>query len=91
MKTKNPATKDASLVKVRLNSSEMVGAPGLIAWAINGYAFKRDQKKLREVVGETWNLKDSVVHDLLSKKIPHQVVGSVVEFETEDLNYKRVA
>jgi len=38
----------------RLGSSPLVHAPGLIAWAINGYAFPRDRTVILRVVTDTW-------------------------------------
>ena len=38
----------------RLQSSGLVYTPGVIAWAINGYSFPQDRKKMVEVIGGTF-------------------------------------
>jgi hypothetical protein len=58
----------------RLQSSGLVAAPGVVRWAINGYAFKKDRAKLRRVVTETWKgVPDDAVDALLSKRVPFTV------------------
>ncbi|MER9178920.1 hypothetical protein [Mesorhizobium sp. M0767] len=68
----------------RLGSSGLVGAPGLIAWAINGYAFKRDQKAMLNVVTQTWSIPEAAAKALLSKTAPYTLDGDVVVFTVED-------
>lgn len=62
----------------RLGSSEMVYAPGMIAWAINGYAFEHDRKVLLSLVSETWGLPEETAHRLLSREITYTVEGEAV-------------
>lgn len=37
-----------------LGSKALIHAPGVVAWAINGYAFERDHAVLRRVIVEGW-------------------------------------
>lgn len=62
----------------RLGSSEMVYAPGMIAWAINGYAFEKDRKALLSLVSETWSLPEATAHRLLSREITYTIEGEAV-------------
>lgn len=64
----------------RLGSSGLVHAPGLIAWAINGYAFKRDQKNLLRIVADSWGIPKDAAHKLLSKEVPYRIENDVVIF-----------
>lgn len=65
----------------RLGSSEHVHAPGIIAWAINGYAFERDRPVLRSVISGTWpGIPEDAVHELLSRSIRHEIDGGTVTF-----------
>lgn len=70
--------------RYRLGSSPLVYAPGIIAWAINGYHFKRYRKKLRAVITETWKgVSDEAAHRLLSGNVKYTIEGEAVVFETE--------
>lgn len=68
----------------RLGSSPLVGAPGVIAWAINGYAFKKDRKKLESIVSETWGIPAPATKALLSKSVPFVIEGEAVVFSYEE-------
>ena len=70
----------------RLGSSPMVHAPGVVAWAINGYAFKRDRANMVRVICEGWQgVPEHAAHALLSKRaaftIEDSAQGDVVVFE----------
>lgn len=65
----------------RLGSSKMIYAPGVIIWAINGYAFKRDRAAMLRVVLAGWDIPKKVAKGLLSKQIPYEVQGETVVFE----------
>lgn len=67
--------------RYRMQSGPMVSAPGLVAWAINGYAFKRDRPQLEKIIGETWSLPLAAVRALLSKAVPFSIEGESVVFE----------
>jgi hypothetical protein len=65
----------------RLGSSGLVYAPGVVAWAINGYAFKRDRKSMRDVIAKTWSVPNDAADALLSKKVPYTIDDEAVVFE----------
>jgi hypothetical protein len=64
----------------RLGSSGFVSAPGLVAWAINGYAFKADRKKLLAVMQAWQGVPDDALKALLSKEVPFTVEDEAVVF-----------
>lgn len=69
----------------RLGSSEMVNAHGIVRWAINGYAFKRERRKLEDVLLAWPGIPRSAIKKLLSQEVPYTVLQSeknspVVEF-----------
>lgn len=68
-------------MRYRLQSGPMVFAPGLIAWAINGYHFKRDQAAMLRVVTATWGVPKGAAKALLSKQVPYTVEEEAVVFE----------
>ena len=65
----------------RLGSSPMIYAPGIVAWAINGYKFKRDQDQMIEVVSKGWNIPRSVARALLSGTSKYTIDGEAVVFK----------
>lgn len=68
----------------RLGSSPAVHTPGLIAWAINGYAFEADRDQMRKVIGVTFStVPATAVDQLLSKAVPYTVEDETVVFEVE--------
>ena len=69
----------------RLGSSPAVHAPGIIAWAINGYAFERDRLQMLNVVGAMFpTLPHHALEQLLSKKVRYEVEAETVVFAVED-------
>lgn len=69
----------------RLGSSSMVHTPGVIAWAINGYAFEDDRPQLLKTVCATFaTVPKAAVHQLLSKEIPFTVEGETVVFTFDE-------
>ena len=63
----------------RLGSNELVHAPGVVAWAINGYHFKRDRAVLRRVIVDGWpGVPDHAAQQLLSGAAPYHVDGDTV-------------
>lgn len=69
----------------RLGSSPTVHTPGIIAWAINGYAFEKDRAQMVKVVCDTFpNLPASAARQLLSKEVAYTVEGETVVFSVED-------
>lgn len=71
----------SATTRYRLGSSGLVHAPGIVAWAINGYAFKKDRKHLLTVITNTWKIPEEAAHALLNKTVPYEVDGEVVVFE----------
>jgi hypothetical protein len=63
----------------RLASTEMVHAPGLLRWAMNGAKFKKDRPKMRNVM-KSWptDLTDKEWDGVLLGTIPHTIEGDVV-------------
>lgn len=74
MRRKKPRT-------VALTSTEAVYAPGMLAWCINGYQFKRDRKALIDVMQAWPGLTRKEWHGVLSGAIPHTVEGDKVIIE----------
>jgi len=70
----------------RLQSSGLVGAPGVVQWAINGYRFpdKNDRDAMINLITGTWK---GVSYDaavaLLSEQIPYRIENGIVFFEYE--------
>ena len=65
----------------RLQSSGLVHTPGVIAWAINGYSFPQDRKKMVEVIGGTFpSVPAPAIEKLLSKAVPYAVEDDAVVF-----------
>jgi hypothetical protein len=50
-------------------STPMMSAPGILRWAINGYRFKRDRKKLMNVIKCWEGPSDEIYHRLLMGEI----------------------
>lgn len=69
-------------IKYSLESSSMIHAPGIIAWAINGYKFNEDRDNILNVV-LAWDIPEHVAKDLLSEKIPYTVEDESVVIEVE--------
>lgn len=64
----------------RLASADMVYTPGLIAWAINGYAFKGDRDNILRIICETYSLPLRPAEALLSKAVPYTIEEGTVIF-----------
>lgn len=68
----------------KLHSNPMVHAPGLIAWAKNGYAFDRDQESILRVVETAWaGIPVDALKELLSGAVPYTVEDETVVFTVE--------
>lgn len=63
----------------RLASTEMVSAPGMTRWAINGYKFKRDRKQMLDVMA-AWPVPREALRKLLAEEVTYTVEGDVVVF-----------
>lgn len=69
-----------SIAVYRLGSAPMCSAPGVVAWAINGYHFPKDRKKLESIICDTWGLPAAACRALLSKEVPYTLEGETVVF-----------
>jgi len=63
----------------RLGSNEMVHTPGIVAWAVNGAAFKRDLPKMVEIIA-SYGVPTEAARALVTKKVPYKVEGDAVVF-----------
>jgi len=78
--------KTKAKTQFRLASGPMVHTPGMVAWGINGFHFKKDQKYLLNVFvsgwgGEPGSPSPAQFKALLSGKVPFTVEGDTVVFE----------
>ena len=72
------------MLTLTLESTPMLNTAGLLRWAMNGYKFKKDRKKLRRVFTQSFThprLTDDVVDKLLSGELPHKIDGENVVIE----------
>ena len=69
----------------RLTSNAMVHAPGMIAWAMNGYHFEDDRPALLKVISNIYpDVASNHLHDLLKGDLHHEIEGDAVVFVTRD-------
>jgi len=54
----------------RLGSNEMVSAPGMVAWAINGAHFEKDRAQMIRVITDGWHLPEAAARALVTGKVP---------------------
>jgi hypothetical protein len=59
----------------------MVFAPGMIAWAKNGFRTESDRKLMVEIVTAGWPIPEDAAKALLSGAAPYKIEGEVVVFE----------
>jgi len=70
-----------------LHSTGLIHTPGILAWAINGYKFKKDRKRIMDVFKagfEGQGMSEEVMHKLLAGEIPFKVEGSTVVLEVNE-------
>ena len=74
----------AAQTTYRLHSSPMQHTPGVIAWAINGYAFPKDRSMLIKVIKAGFaGVPTFAIQQLLSGAVGHTVEGDVVVFTVD--------
>ena len=74
-----------SRVEYRLQSSPMVNTPGLIAWAINGYAINKDRMNILKAMADTLpGVPVSALQQLLSGAVPYSVEDETVVFTADN-------
>ena len=64
----------------RLGSAEMISAPGLIKWAINGAHFESDRANMVNVVVKTWGVPEDAATALLLQQVPYTIEDEAVVF-----------
>jgi hypothetical protein len=64
----------------RLGSAELVSAPGMIKWAINGAHFEHDRDTLINVIADGWGVPRDAAQALLLQQVPYTVEGETVVF-----------
>jgi len=64
----------------RLGSNEMVHAPGVVAWAINGASFKKDRPQMVRVIAQGWNIPEAAALALVTKAAAFTLDGETVVF-----------
>lgn len=67
----------------RLGSAEMVYAPGLIKWAINGAKFEADRPAMIDVITATWSIPPEAAMALVMERVPFTVENEAVVFTYE--------
>lgn len=69
----------------KLGSSPMIGAPGIVRWAINGYRAARmgERARLVKLITEGWpGVTERAANALLSEAVPYTVTNDgAVKFE----------
>jgi hypothetical protein len=71
----------------RLLSTPAICAPGIVAWAINGYAFESDRPQLLAIIRDGWNVPEAAAHALLSKAVAYTIdPGETVAFSFHPMN-----
>jgi len=65
----------------RLGSAPMIHTPGMVRWAVNGYAFQSDRKYLTNIFTEGWGIPADAAKKLLSGRVPYTVEGETVVFD----------
>jgi ribosome maturation factor RimP len=66
---------------VALTSNDMISAPGMLRWAMNGYRFQRDRNRMIKVMQAWPGLTRKEWQGVLSGTIPHTIEGEKVIIE----------
>lgn len=64
----------------RLGSAEMISAPGMVRWAINGAKFAKDRAAMVNVIATTWGVPKDAATALLLQQVPYTVEDEAVVF-----------
>ena len=74
-----------SPTKYSLQSSSMVHTPGLIAWAINGYAFDKDRMTILKTMADSLpDVPVPALQQFLSGSVTYRVEGETVVFTADN-------
>lgn len=68
-------TKTKTTTTYALGSNGLVYAPGVVRWAINGYAWPKDRKHVTNVLIAGWSLPKHAAVALLSRKAEFRLEG----------------
>ena len=71
---------DNEVKQYRLGSSEMVSAPGMVKWAINGAKFKEDRTQMVNVIAATWGVPKDAATALVTQQVPFTIEDEAVVF-----------
>jgi hypothetical protein len=75
-----PTGEGMTTKQYRLGSAEMISAPGLIKWAMNGARFRKDRTAMVNVVVKTWGVPEDAATALLLEQVPYTVEDEAVVF-----------
>jgi len=64
----------------RLGSAEMISAPGMVRWAINGAKFEADRPAMIDVIADGWHIPLEAAMALVMEQVPYTVEGETVVF-----------
>jgi hypothetical protein len=64
----------------RLGSNEMVSAPGMVQWAINGAHFESDRAQMIKVIADGWHLPQEAATALVLQQVPYTIEDETVVF-----------
>ena len=64
----------------RLGSTEMVSAPGMVRWAINGAKFKSDQTQMIKVIIDGWGISEAAATALVLQQVPYTIEDETIVF-----------
>ena len=67
-------------VTYRLGSTDMVSAPGMVRWAINGSYFEKDRAQLVNVIAKTWGVPEDAAKALVMRQVPYTIEDEAVVF-----------
>jgi hypothetical protein len=69
-------------MKIRIKSTDMVNAPGMLRWCINGYRFETDRAAMLDIACALMpGVSTDVVTLVLKGEIAWNQVNETVEFE----------
>jgi hypothetical protein len=64
----------------RLGSTEIISAPGMVRWAMNGAHFEKDRAQMVNVISNTWGVPEDATTALLLQQVPYTVEDEAVVF-----------
>jgi hypothetical protein len=71
----------SELKTYRLGSNSLVHAPGVVAFAIDGYRYEKDRQYALDMITACWPVvPEEAARALLSLEAPYTVEGNVVVF-----------